>query len=120
MSYTLLILEPAGQCRERPADGARLACERMLRLTGDLAARGVPLASDALTSDAKGVRRQMGEGRRMLIDGPFTESKEMVWASAAPMRTAARANSQTKEKTESRSLSACGIDGAIDPTEQGA
>ena len=52
MSYMLLIAEPPGQRAER----------------------GV----ESLANDAKGVRVQVRDGRSRLVDGPFTEAKEMI------------------------------------------
>ncbi len=64
MSYMLLIIEPVGQREERGAEAGAQAYAEMLRFTADLQARGV--------------RAQLRGGRRGLIDGPFTEAKEMV------------------------------------------
>jgi hypothetical protein len=78
MSYMLLIVEPTGQRTERGAQAGEEVYARMLRYTDELKARGVLLASDSLASTAKGVRLQVREGRRTLVDGPFSEAKEMV------------------------------------------
>ena len=78
MAYMLLILEPGEKRRTRPPDEGRLAYERMLRFTEDLKARGVLKASDALRSDAEGVRIESRGGKRTILDGPFAESKEIV------------------------------------------
>ncbi|NMG77355.1 dehydrogenase [Aromatoleum diolicum] len=50
----------------------------MLRFGEDLKARGLLIASESLQSDTEGVRVQVRDGKRTLIDGPFSESKEMV------------------------------------------
>jgi hypothetical protein len=50
----------------------------MLRWGEDLKARGVYIGSNSLLSDAQGVRVAIREGKRNILDGPFTESKEMV------------------------------------------
>jgi hypothetical protein len=78
MSYMLLIVEPADQRGQRSAEAGREAYDRMLDFTGDLKARGVLRASEALVSDAKAVRVQVREGRTRLVDGPFAEAKEMI------------------------------------------
>jgi hypothetical protein len=78
MSYVLLILESGEARRSRPAAQGRLAYERMTRFAADLKARGVLTACDALKSDAEGVRIEVRGGQRSRIDGPFTESKEIV------------------------------------------
>ena len=78
MAYMLLILEPGEKRRTRPPAEGRLAYERMLGFAEDLKARGVLKASDALRSDAEGVRVGSRGGKRTIVDGPFAESKEIV------------------------------------------
>ena len=78
MSYMLLVIEPVGQREERGAEAGVQAYAEMLRFTADLQARGVLEASSPLGSSARGVRVQVRGGQRGLIDGPFTEAKEMV------------------------------------------
>ncbi len=76
MSYMLLIVEPQGQRGTRaPEEGSGLY-QRMLDYTESLKARGVLLASDSLRSRA--ARLSMRAGRRNVLDGPFTESKELI------------------------------------------
>jgi hypothetical protein len=74
----LLILEPGEKRRTRSPEEGRLAYARMLGFTQDLKARGVLKASDALKSDAEGVRVEVQSGKRTILDGPFAESKEIV------------------------------------------
>jgi len=78
MPYLLLILEQGERRRNRSAEDGRRAYARMVRFTEDLKARGVHKASDALRSDAEGVRLEARGGKRMVVDGPFAESKEIV------------------------------------------
>ena len=78
MSYMLLILEKSEDRRSRPTDVGRAAYDEMLRFAANLKARGLHLASNALTSDAHGVRVQVRNGKRSVVDGPFAEAKEMV------------------------------------------
>lgn len=78
MPYMLLIIEPVGQRRERTEDEGRALYDRMLRFAGDLQTRGLLLSTQSLRSDAEGVRVQVRGGKRSMIDGPFSESKEMV------------------------------------------
>ena len=78
MTYMLLIIEPTGQRRERSEEEGRTLYERMLRFSGELKARGLLQASQSLRSDAEGIRVQVRNGKRMLVDGPFSETKEMV------------------------------------------
>jgi len=76
MSYILLIVEPQQQRRSRPLDEGREAYRRMLDYTESLKARGVLIASDSLRRDA--VRLTVRAGLASVIDGPFTESKELI------------------------------------------
>ena len=78
MPYLLLIVEPVGQRQERDAEAGREAYAQMVRFGEGLAARGLLVASNSLASTAHGVRVQVRNGQRRLIDGPFTEAKEMI------------------------------------------
>lgn len=78
MSYMLLIIEPTGQRRERTEEEGRELYARMLRFSAQLKERGLLKSSQSLRSDAEGVRVQVRSGKRTLIDGPFSEAKEMV------------------------------------------
>jgi hypothetical protein len=74
----LLILEEHGQRQSRTEDEGRALYESMLRFSDTLRARGVLRASQSLESDTEGVRVQVRNGKRTLVDGPFSETKEMV------------------------------------------
>jgi hypothetical protein len=50
----------------------------MVRFGDELKTRGLYLASNSLKPDSEGVRVQRRSGNRLLIEGPFAESKEMV------------------------------------------
>ena len=76
MSYMLLIVEPQGQRRTRAADEGRTRYRRMLEYTASLKSRGLLLASDSLRASA--ARLSIREGRQSIVDGPFTEAKELV------------------------------------------
>lgn len=78
MPYMLLIMEPVGQRRDRSEDEGRELYERMLRFGEGLKARGLLMGSESLQSDTEGTRVQVRGGKRTLLDGPFSESKEMV------------------------------------------
>ncbi len=78
MSYLLLILEPGENRRNRSAEEGRVAYAHMLRFTEDMKSRGLLVASDALRSDAEGARVTNRNGKHSVVDGPFTESKEIV------------------------------------------
>jgi len=76
MSYMLLIMEPRGQRATRSAVEGREVYERMLAYAAALKQRGVLLAAHALKSDA--LRLTLAQGRTQVLDGPFTESKELI------------------------------------------
>lgn len=78
MKYMLLIVEPAGERQTRTEEEGRRLYERMLRFSDELKARGLLAASESLRSDTEGVRVQVRNGKTILVDGPFSESKEMV------------------------------------------
>jgi hypothetical protein len=78
MQFMLLIHEPRGQRQARTEAEGREAYARMVRFSEDLSARGVLRASQSLKSDTDGVRVQVRDGKRALVDGPFAEAKEMV------------------------------------------
>jgi len=78
MAYMLLILEPHGQRAARTEAEGRAAYQRMLDYSTELKARGVLRASQSLTSDTDGVRVRVRDGKPQLVDGPFSESKEMI------------------------------------------
>ncbi len=78
MAYLLLIIEPREQRSVRgPVDG-REVYGRMQRFAEDLQARGLLVASESLKSDKDAVRIEVRGGKRTMIDGPYTESKEMI------------------------------------------
>ena len=78
MAYMLLILEDGGQRSARSAEVAKERYEQMMVFRHSLEARGLYLASDALGSDARGVRVSRHNGKQRITDGPFTEAREMV------------------------------------------
>ena len=76
MSYMLLIMEPRGQRAERSEVQGREVYERMLAYAAALKQRGVLLAANALKRDA--LRLTAERGHAQVLDGPFTESKELI------------------------------------------
>ena len=78
MSYLLLVIEPPGQRATRSQEQGEEAFAQMLRFAADLKARNLLLGVNSLTSDTRSVRVQVRAGQRRLLDGPFTEAKEMV------------------------------------------
>ncbi len=78
MSYLLLVIEPPGQRTSRSQSEGEEAFAQMQQFADDLQARNLLLGVNSFTSDTTGVRVQMRAGQRRLLDGPFTEAKEMV------------------------------------------
>jgi hypothetical protein len=50
----------------------------MLKFGADLKERGLLLAGESLRSQTDAVRLQVRSGRTQVVDGPFSEAKEMV------------------------------------------
>jgi hypothetical protein len=78
MAYMLLMIEPTEQRRERTESEGRAVYDRMLRFGDELKSRGLLIASESLQSHAGAARVQVRGGRPQVIDGPFSEAKEMV------------------------------------------
>jgi hypothetical protein len=54
------------------------ALTEMGKFNEELVKAGVLLAAEGLQASAKGVRVQFGGGNGKVIDGPFTETKELI------------------------------------------
>lgn len=78
MAYLLLIVEPRGQRATRDSDTARRLYDEMAAYGEDLKARGQLVASESLRPDDHAVRISARGGKPQLVDGPFSEAKEMV------------------------------------------
>ncbi len=78
MRWMLLIVEPTGAREARSEEAGRALYQKMLDYSAELKAQGLLQHSQALRTDALGVRVQVRGGRRTLVDGPFAEAKEMV------------------------------------------
>ncbi len=52
--------------------------EKMIQFNGELGKAGVLLALDGLHPSSKGARVRFEGGKPRVVDGPFTESKEIV------------------------------------------
>jgi hypothetical protein len=76
--YMLLIVEPRGQRQDRTEEQGRGRYDSMLEFAAGLKKRGLLIAAESLRSDSAGVRVQLRNGKRTTVDGPFSESKEMV------------------------------------------
>ncbi len=66
----------------RDSEAGVLPSEALLTEMGkfneQLVKSGVLLAAEGLQASAKGVRVQFGGGKSTVIDGPFTETKELI------------------------------------------
>jgi hypothetical protein len=78
MPYMLVIVEPRGQREQRSVAVGRAVYQRMLDFSAALKARGVLRTSQSLLSDDRGARLRVRDGKRIVLDGPFVESKEMI------------------------------------------
>ena len=76
MAYMLLILEPHGQRAARTQEQGEAVYQRMVDFAGDLKRKGVLLGVNSLKRDA--VRLKSQAGRADVLDGPFTEAKELI------------------------------------------
>lgn len=50
----------------------------MRKFNADMAKAGVLLAAEGLRGTSKGTRIRVSGGKRMVTDGPFTETKEVI------------------------------------------
>jgi hypothetical protein len=78
MPYLLLIVEPRGQREDHGLARGQAVYESMLRYAQLLEQRGVLLGVQSLRHDKHGARLTARGGERTVVDGPFTEAKEMV------------------------------------------
>ncbi|RKG71647.1 dehydrogenase [Corallococcus sp. CA054B] len=80
MSY-MLVVKQVGNSKAFTEEEKRVSAnrmERMLRFGASLQERGILVAADSLRSDEEGVRVVRRDGKLSFIDGPFTESKEII------------------------------------------
>lgn len=78
MSYLLLVVEDPEMRRTRSLEDGHVAYDRMVRFGDELTKRGVLRASESLGPDARGARVRVRGGKPLVVDGPFTEAKELV------------------------------------------
>ena len=73
-----MILVPAGnESEEGVLPDERLLTE-MTKFNEEMVKAGVMLAGEGLRATSKGVRIKFSGGKTTVIDGPFTESKELI------------------------------------------
>lgn len=73
----MMLMYPDGQAEAGVMPSAR-HMEEMIKYNGELGKAGVLLALDGLHPTSKGVRVRFEGGKPRVVDGPFTESKEIV------------------------------------------
>jgi hypothetical protein len=78
MAYALLIVEAPGERDMRSEAQARERYEQMVRFGQDLKDRGLLTMSQSLTSDRRGARVRVQGGETSVVDGPFSEAKELI------------------------------------------
>jgi hypothetical protein len=73
-----MILVPANKDSEAGTLPSPEALAKMGKFNEELVKAGVMLAGDGLHSSAKGARVVFEGGKKTVVDGPFTEAKELV------------------------------------------
>jgi hypothetical protein len=74
----VLVLVKANEESEAGALPDEKILTEMTKFNEELVKAGVMLAAEGLHPSSKGVRVLFEEGKKTVIDGPFTESKELV------------------------------------------
>ena len=77
-TYMLLIIEPPAQRATRTEAQGREVYARMQIFGEGLRKQGKLLAVESLASQASAVRVSQVDGHSRVLDGPFSEAKEMV------------------------------------------
>jgi len=78
MPYMLLIHEPVGQRLTRSRAEGEAVYGRMLKFAGELKSEGVLLGVESLASQDGAAQVRVRAGKAQVLDGPFSEAKEMV------------------------------------------
>jgi hypothetical protein len=74
----VMVLVPAGSGSEEGVLPSTEILDQMSRFNDELVRAGVMLAGEGLTPSSKGKRVRFDGSSRTVIDGPFTESKELI------------------------------------------
>jgi len=61
-----------------PSEDMKDMLTKMSQFNEELVKAGILLAGDGLQPSSKGKRVRFGVGKRVVVDGPFTETKELV------------------------------------------
>jgi hypothetical protein len=78
MAYALLIVEPSGQRESRTEAEGRALYVRMLGFSENLKSRGLLTMTQSLRTDTQGARVRVHGNQATIVDGPFSEAKEMI------------------------------------------
>jgi hypothetical protein len=73
-----MVLVPADKNSEAGVMPSTELWEAMGKFNEELVAAGVMLVGEGLHPTSKGARVQFKDGKKVVIDGPFAESKELV------------------------------------------
>lgn len=73
-----MVLVPASKESEAGVMPSTELLEQMGKFNEELVKAGVMLAGEGLHPTSKGARVQFSGGKKIVIDGPFAESKELV------------------------------------------
>ncbi len=74
----VMVIVKANKDSEAGVLPSREILSEMGKFNEELVKAGVMLAGEGLHSSAKGVRVKFGSGKSRVIDGPFTETKELI------------------------------------------
>src|SRR3989441_12513882 len=74
----VMVIVKANKDSEAGVLPSREILSEMGKFNEELVKAGVMLAGEGLHSSAKGVRVKVGGGKSRVIDGPFTETKELI------------------------------------------
>ena len=82
MRYMILIAGDEKAVRTMSQEEGQQIMAAYMKYTDDLKKAGILLAGDPLHKTEKGARVTVSGGKRKVIDGPFTEAKELIggWA----------------------------------------
>lgn len=74
----VLVMVPGDKNTEKGVMPTEKELSEMMKFNEELVKAGVMLAGEGLTPTSKGARVRFDGKKRTVIDGPFTESKEIV------------------------------------------
>ncbi len=73
-----MVLVPANEESEAGVLPSKDLLEKMMAFNQEMVKAGVLLAGEGLTPSSKGARITYDDDKKKVVDGPFTESKELV------------------------------------------